>query len=658
MAYGLNNFFQSLGGTLGNAFGNPQSGQKPGIPPNPNGSFRTELVDGRNIAVLSGPWSLLNNKQWAGFLTPTTLLSSVYISVDKNSRTSGIAGGFLTNPTQFTPSPLVSLNESRRTGDLISQSPGFTPIGYYKTEEGQFKILPPNKLRTFDTANKDSQTQTKQLDERGSQFKFKLSDYVSVISKKNDFETSDGGGGNKPWEKPMDVMKNKLRDESYNGTPTDNEDPVYFGFEVIINVNTSPLFNGEIEKFISVIGGSYSEVGSREEIVRQFQFELQKYFKLDSALTAVGGRTEQYLGTSSIPEPNNLKRYYVKKLSGINLLVEANTGSTRKSFVDYGKDIIKITFYEDTTLNLGRLAAYYKLLYWSRLRGKSIIPENLLRFDCEIIISELRNFVKVRKSNDMLEVLKSNLSRYRYQVYECQLWFNKMSHPDDIDMSQPPTLTDTYDVEMTFKYSTMVYEQFEGKELKLRNSSVNPLSKVQSQTPESPDGFEKDRDYIPSSIFENNPRKLKVGEHKDPIEVNPQSNTQIDILNQNDKNNIYNGPAGQKLDRRKYSIYGRFDDSSVSTDIYGRAAEQLVENLKDAALREAQRQLNIRFRLLNNSIDNIRNAFGIGRIPAPKNVYFPKQNTGPYGNSQFFFDVQNSLRNFAGDTLTGLIGGG
>ena len=61
---------------------------------------------------------------------------------------------------------------------------------------------------------------------------------------------------------------------------------------------------------------------------------------------------------------------------------------------------------------------------------------------------------------------------------------------------------------------------------------------------------------------------------------------------------------------------------------------------------------------INNSIDNIRNAFGIGRIPAPTNVYFPKQNTGPYGNSQFFFDVQNSLRNFAGDTLTGLIGGG
>ena len=99
-------------------------------------------------------------------------------------------------------------------------------------------------------------------------------------------------------------------------------------------------------------------------------------------------------------------------------------------------------------------------------------------------------------------------------------------------------------------------------------------------------------------------------------------------------------------------------NSTPKTDIYGKAAEQLVENLKDAALREAQRQLNIRFRLLNNSIDNIRNAFGIGRIPAPTNVYFPKQNTGPYGNSQFFFDVQNSLRNFAGDTLTGLIGGG
>jgi len=682
MADGLNTFFQSLSGKLGSAIGNPQAGQKPGIPT--GGPVRTP------------------------FLTPTTLLSSVYISsgtsaYQQRSTTAGVASTSPNLSTNFTTSsglnrtsfgnpllvsPATSLPETKRTGQTIQQQPGFTPIEYYRTPTGEFKITPPKNLRSYEDANSESiKAPTEIGDDRMASFKFKLADYVNIVSSKNDFETSDGGSGNKPWEK-SDVMRNRYLDTGYIGTHWDNEDPVYFGFEVIINVNSSPLFNGEVEKFISEVGsgslGDYTEVATRRDVLKNFQYELEKYFKFDSQMTAVGGRTEQYLGTSSIPLPgeNELKRYYVKKISGLDKLVESNTGSERKSFVDYLKDKLTITFYEDTTLNLGRLASLYKILYWSRLRGKSIIPENLLRFDCEIIVSELRDFVKVRKSNNALEVLKSNLSRYRYQVYECQWWFKSMSHPESIDLSSQPTLTDTYDVEMTFKYSTMVYEQYQGLDLKLRNSTVDPFVRSASSVPVS-DGFETNREYIRPSILEDNPgdKKLTTNQfYSGEIstvnvgnEVNQTNNT-ISNLQQQSKVNIYQQLIGPSpisdfqsvnnltqaaiLNAQATNVASVQANITPKTDIYGRAAEQLVENLKDAALREAQRQLNIQFRLLNNSIDNIRNAFGIGRIPAPKNVYFPKQNTGPYGNSQFFFDVRNSLRNFAGDTLTGLIGGG
>jgi hypothetical protein len=682
MADGLNTFFQSLSGKLGSAIGNPRAGQKPGIPT--GGPVRTP------------------------FLTPTTLLSSVYISsgtsaYQQRSTTAGVASTSPNLSTNFTTSsglnrtsfgnpllvsPATSLPETKRTGQTIQQQPGFTPIEYYRTPTGEFKITPPKNLRSYEDANSESiKAPTEIGDDRMGSFKFKLADYVNIVSSKNDFETSDGGSGNKPWEK-SDVMRNRYLDTGYIGTHWDNEDPVYFGFEVIINVNSSPLFNGEVEKFISEVGsgslGDYTEVATRRDVLKNFQYELEKYFKFDSQMTAVGGRTEQYLGTSSIPLPgeNELKRYYVKKISGLDKLVESNTGSERKSFVDYLKDKLTITFYEDTTLNLGRLASLYKILYWSRLRGKSIIPENLLRFDCEIIVSELRDFVKVRKSNNALEVLKSNLSRYRYQVYECQWWFKSMSHPESIDLSSQPTLTDTYDVEMTFKYSTMVYEQYQGLDLKLRNSTVDPFVRSASSVPVS-DGFETNREYIRPSILEDNPgdKKLTTNQfYSGEIstvnvgnEVNQTNNT-ISNLQQQSKVNIYQQLIGPSpisdfqsvnnltqaaiLNAQATNVASVQANITPKTDIYGRAAEQLVENLKDAALREAQRQLNIQFRLLNNSIDNIRNAFGIGRIPAPKNVYFPKQNTGPYGNSQFFFDVRNSLRNFAGDTLTGLIGGG
>ena len=669
MADGLNTFFQSLSGKLGSAIGNPQAQQKPGIPT--GGPVRTP------------------------FLTPTTLLSSVYVSggtsaYQQRSTTAGVAGTSPNLSTNFTTSsglnrtstgvastnsPGVSLPETKRTGVIIQQQPGFTPNEYYRSSSGEFRITPPKTLLTYDDRNSASINAPYQIgDDRMGDFKFKLSDYVNFISDKNKFETSDGGISDKPWEQIIDQVPFRLMNPNYVGSLSDNEDPVYFGFEVIIKVESSPIFNGEVEKFINSIGSTYDEVASRENILTGFQFEIQKYFKFDLPLNQSGGRT------TDIPLPNNLKKYYVKKISGLDKLIESNTGNARKSFVDYGKDVIKITFYEDTTLNLGRLASLYKLLYWSRLRGKSIIPENLLRFDCEIIVSELRDFVKVRKSNNMLEVLKSNLSRYRYQLYECQWWFNQMSHPADVDLSSPPTATDIYDVEMTFKYSTMVYEQYDGGIFSLRNSTVNPLAKIQSSTPDSSTGFPKDREYIPLSYLDNIPPDVVLSKHdlyNLGAEVNQSTSTDltIDNLEQQSKVNIYQLLTGPNpisdfqsvnnltqaaiLSAQATNVANaQATNSTPKTDIYGRAAEQLVENLKDAALREAQRQLNIQFRLLNNSIDNIRNAFGIGRIPAPTNVYFPKQNTGPYGNSQFFFDVQNSLRNFAGDTLTGLIGGG
>ena len=108
MADGLNTFFQSLSGKLGSAIGNPQAQQKPGIPT--GGPVRTP------------------------FLTPTTLLSSVYVSggtsaYQQRSTTAGVAGtspnlstNFTTSSglnrtsfgTPFVNSPAVSLQETKK----------------------------------------------------------------------------------------------------------------------------------------------------------------------------------------------------------------------------------------------------------------------------------------------------------------------------------------------------------------------------------------------------------------------------------------------------------------------------------------------------------------------------------------------------------------
>lgn len=634
MADGLNNFFQSLSGKLGSAIGNPTAQQKPGIPT--SGNVRDP------------------------FLTPNTLLSSVYVPVDGDTRTG--PGALVSNWDAATykgtlglggaPSPMRSLLEDRSksasgiTYKLTkSQQPGFTPINYYRSG-GEVYLQLPSKLKTTKEKLDDNiYSYDKYGDDRASSFKFSLQDYV------NYFGAQDGVLENSTNDQINGQVPLKLSE--YDMTPYDNEDPVWFGFEIILNVQTSPLLNGELEKFITQFN-LYEEIGSRENIINQFKNEIRKYFKMSGTLDQSNSfDPTKNIFTDSVGNKNSYQAfsndsgkrlYYVKKVTGLDKLVEANKPNEYKSFVDYGKDNLTITFYEDTSLNLGTLASLYKLLYWSRLRGKNLIPENLLRFDCEIIVSELRDFVRLRKSgSNMLEFLKDNLTRYRYQLYECQLWFDRMSHPDSIDMYEI-TETNSYDVQLSFKYSNMIFEKYNPDSIsdyiRLRNSTPDPLA---------------------TSSMNSKVGEVNLGQYDSlangatvsisPIEdvANPTSGQLINSLKQNQKQTISNLIAAPNV----VSNPGNAKD-----DIYGRAADQLVENLKKAALKEAQRQLNIRFRLLNNTIDNIRNAFGIGRIPAPTNVYFPQQNGGPYGNSQFFFDVQNSLRNFGGDTLTGLIGGG
>ena len=65
---------------------------------------------------------------------------------------------------------------------------------------------------------------------------------------KNERETFDGSFNVNSWEK--NVKPYNLYD--YKGTPFDNEDPIYHGFEVILDVQNSPLLNGEVDKFIDL----------------------------------------------------------------------------------------------------------------------------------------------------------------------------------------------------------------------------------------------------------------------------------------------------------------------------------------------------------------------------------------------------------------------
>ncbi len=276
-------------------------------------------------------------------------------------------------------------------------------------------------------------------------------------------------------EIPVGVQLSRDSDiylSSYTETDTDNEDPVSFGYDIIINHDTSPLFNGAVEDFITEFS-NYSEISSRYVAIEQFKKQFFKFFNVDIK------------NTLGYDQP---RTYYLQKISGLNDLSESITSDKFKQFVDYGKDYITLTLREDVSVNTGYLAALYKLLTWSRVHGKKMIPDNLLRFDIEIVVTEARKFNRVIKNNDnTMDQYADLLSRYRYKLYECQFFFENFSHGNEIDMSNLD-YSNGYDIKFNYKFTTMRFEKFTDentiigssiirKHIELDNSNVD-LSKI------------------------------------------------------------------------------------------------------------------------------------------------------------------------------------
>jgi len=577
--------------------------------------------------------------------------------------------------------------------------PGFTPVAYYRTGDEILLMPSNNTFLGYETAigvvsSEEALSYSKKTGDDGFFESTRSSDYRFKFGLEDD--------------KLLSTIDNS------SVTPMDNEDPLFLGFEVVIDVPNSPLFNGEAARFIEKFN-SNTEIRSRGPILADTMIEFSKFFKFNAAFfNPVNLYTDSIFST-----PPNPKRHYVKKVSGLDRLIEANTPSAQAAFTKYRQDLIKISFYEDTNLNLGTLASLYKLIYWSRINGKNIIPENLLRFDCYIVASEVRNLTRVVKAANGqagLRTLKENVSRYVYNLYECQLFFDKMTHGDSIDigggaLSSP----DSLELSISYKYSTMKFERYnfiKNNYAGLRNDLLNPTQVRPSEANTTSfdgntinngltGGFMRlNNGYLGKDTVSDKVITYDNYDFSDDIEI---TNT-LGILSSEQKREIYNkyfvkeavegeNKSGQIYDTNKtetkvplnanngslytaanpntespqsqlggqsLNLYGKpLSTLSVESTIpltvnqnsFSKASERLLQNVKKAALSEAQRQLNNQFRLINNSLDKVRNSFGIGRMREPTNVYTSLP------NAQFFFDVKNSLRDFGGDVLGGLLGG-
>lgn len=256
-------------------------------------------------------------------------------------------------------------------------------------------------------------------------------------------------------------------------TVDDNEDPTLLGFEIRIKNTTSPIFNGELKEFLNTWKGlGNNEIGSRLEILDRFTAQLFKFMKKEALVNLEFGQN----GNPEFLKTDGSKSHYIEEIEGLDKLNESYVGLSGDSgsgtiFVDYPKDFITIKFREDVTQNLGYLSSLYKSLSWSRLRGKLLVPENLLRFDCEIVITEIKDYIRIFNNGGTLEKYVDNISKYVYELYECQFFFEKMPHGNTLKMSGPEVIPPS-DVKFNYKFATLRFEKM----------TVDPQNPAQSNS--------------------------------------------------------------------------------------------------------------------------------------------------------------------------------
>ena len=519
--------------------------------------------------------------------------------------------------------------------------------------------------------------------------------YTNLKSGKDSREAWDGSG-------------DPFRLGSFTNTPYENNDPVMYGFEIVIDALSSPLLNGSVEDFIAQF--SYiSEIASKGIVIDDFKRQFTKLFRTkgsvktmtysaddvlinnqrdgQSMVSNATGLLTTYANTETAekklyrPGKKAYMSYYLQKITGLSKLIEANTSAEKKYYTSYGTDIITLTFLEDVSATMGALAHLYKLLYWSKPNGKNLIPENLLRFNCDIIVSECRNFNRVRKATKTgdLEIIKDNVSRYIYQLRECQFYFSAMPHEDIIDMGNIKQ-QETYDVTFDYKYSSTKFEKWVpdaekfGQYVGYHNGALWKIGNKGMRSTRKEGAFVTTDTSVPKfftvgtnalrgngvtsaiildafgtkSETDGEEAKIVLGTSGDdtPSTIPKVPQKAGDSVGEDEE-----AKGAKKEDRKKKVKEGldKFKENSK------KAGVNLAKGAAKFVFNEVNNQISMRAKLLEDTIGKARNLLGMGGITGdPKRVY-PR----PYSPHSLgiFFDVRNDLFNFVGEEVAGVIGG-
>ena len=214
-----------------------------------------------------------------------------------------------------------------------------------------------------------------------------------------------------------------LTDDSYY------EDPTYLGFTIEIDQD-SALFT-QVLPFLEKHSSERKELAARIPVYKEFINKITMMFNSQESVS------------EDHEKAKFIKQHYINSIGGLNNL--------SKKYNVWKEDKLTLELYEDISLFSSYIVHLNNNLVFSYQNGRELMPENLLKFNLYIKISEVRNLTSVRKlvsnnPNDLhiANALKNNVTAIVYKLYDCQFDFMESRAYDDemaiagIDGAIPP----------------------------------------------------------------------------------------------------------------------------------------------------------------------------------------------------------------------------
>lgn len=467
------------------------------------------------------------------------------------------------------------------------------------------------------------------------------------------------------------------------------EDPTLLGFTIEIDNDASNALFNQVLPFLEKHSVKRKEHNSRIPIYNDFKNRILQIFRSQESI--------EQASDSSV----YIKSHYINTVSGLNNLA--------KKFIKWKEDALEIELYEDISLYTSYIASLYNNLVYSYESGRTLIPENLLKFDLNIKISEIRNLTSIRKlastnatDQEIANALKNNVTCITYKLHDCQFDFvESLPFADSITQSGIGAALPTNSVvnmKIYFKsVSRKMYAPLVTKSLQMNDNSydlglvvvglggdkkTNGQATSNNTTITNPDdtSFQKSESTTqaqaaPNSDFLNSYFKKpssgdtyenEVAKHEDlkQDETGLIANSKLirEILEYNaplqPKFGLANKPADKTLDED----VGGFDFSEIVSNpqkALNEAESRIAKKatfIGNSLLQKAKNAINQRrAELINKFVHDVAKKVGLKKI-TPANVYdtpnYFKDELARIGN-QAGFDILNEI-NKAGQGLLGI----